>query len=123
NFRGQRPDPFARREAAPAVGAMSSVAVLGISREEAALARALERLRERGYQQVKTFSPIPSERLAAPSAHRESAVRYYTLTGGILGFAMGLAFTIWTSLQAPSLLGGKPVVSLPPFLVIAFELT
>jgi molybdopterin-containing oxidoreductase family membrane subunit len=96
--------------------------VKGISREEKALARALGQLRRNGYQNVKTFSPIPTgELLISPSP--ESPIRIYTLTGGILGFVAGLFLTIWTSNQWRLITGGKPVVSIPPFLVVVFELT
>ena len=54
---------------------------------------------------------------------RKSPVRFYTLAGGLLGCVLGLWFTIWTVQSWPLLTGGKPIVSLPPFLVIAFELT
>jgi hypothetical protein len=50
-------------------------------------------------------------------------VRGFTLIGGLLGFASGIALTVWTSLELPLIVGGKPVVSVPPFLIIAFELT
>lgn len=97
--------------------------VLGISREEAAVIRALEQLRRKGYQEVKTFSPIPSEKLLDWPDSSKSPVRTYTLVGGILGFILGLCLTLWTSLEWPLLTGGKPIASIPPFLVIAFELT
>jgi hypothetical protein len=35
----------------------------------------------------------------------------------------GFALTIWTALKWNLITGGKPVVSIPPFVVIAFELT
>ena len=97
--------------------------VLGISRHEEALVKALEQLRRKGYQNVSTFSPVPSDKLTEGPEVRNSPVRAYTLTGGILGFLSGLALTLWTVFAWPLITGGKPVVSLPPFLVICFELT
>lgn len=102
---------------------MKPVGVLGIAREEAALLRALEELRRSGYRDVKTFSPIPLEGLLDGPQARKSPVRAYTLIGGVLGLLSGLGLTIGTSLDWPLLTGGKPIVSLPPFLVIVFELT
>ncbi|MDX1675851.1 MAG: quinol:electron acceptor oxidoreductase subunit ActD, partial [Longimicrobiales bacterium] len=39
------------------------------------------------------------------------------------GAAAGFALAIWTSLDWPLITGGKPIVSLPAFVVIAFEMT
>lgn len=108
----------------------AAAGVVGISSREEPLVRTLEQLLQRGYRNVKTFSPVPSEEfeefhakfLEGPGSGK-SPVRAYTLTGGILGFISGLALTIWTSLDWPLLTGGKPIVSIPPYLIIAFEMT
>jgi len=50
-------------------------------------------------------------------------VRLFTLVGGLAGTFSGFALTIWSSLKWGLVTGGKPVVSIPPFVVIAFELT
>lgn len=52
-----------------------------------------------------------------------SPVRLFTLVGGLTGTFSGFAFTIWSSLKWNLITGGKPVISIPPFVVIAFELT
>jgi hypothetical protein len=100
--------------------------VMGASARQEALVKALGQLRSKGYQNVETFSPIPSDDLVdmpGSSSARKSPVRMYTLAGGILGFTSGLALTIGTAVSWPLITGGKPIVSLPPYLVIAFELT
>jgi molybdopterin-containing oxidoreductase family membrane subunit len=97
--------------------------VLGISREEKRLAEALARLRRSGYANVETFSPVPSEELLTGPKPTPSPIRMYTLVGGILGLLSGLFLTIWTSMQWQLITGGKPVASIPAFLVVVFELT
>ena len=106
--------------------------VAGICSREQPLVEAAEQLRRRGYRNLQTFSPVPSEKLSSEEFSGESLegpgteqspVRAYTLAGGILGFISGLALTIWTSLDWPLRTGGKPIVSIPPYLIIAFELT
>ncbi|MBI4544554.1 MAG: DUF3341 domain-containing protein, partial [Gemmatimonadetes bacterium] len=47
----------------------------------------------------------------------------FTLVGGLTGAATGFALPIFTSLDWPLITGGKPIISLPPFVIIAFELT
>ena len=52
-----------------------------------------------------------------------SPVRVFTLVGGLTGAATGFAFTAWTSMDWPLVTGGKPILSMPAYVVIAFELT
>ena len=54
---------------------------------------------------------------------KRSKVRFFALLGAASGTVTGFAFTILTSLSWPLIVGGKPIVSLPPFLIIAFALT
>lgn len=73
------------------------------------------------WQEIEIFSPAPCpqlERLLPPSP-----VKFFTLLGGLFGFAGGLILTIGTALAWPLITGGKAIVSIPPFLVIVFELT
>jgi hypothetical protein len=50
-------------------------------------------------------------------------VRFFALAGAGAGTVTGFAFTILTMTSWPLIVGGKPIVSLPPFLIIAFALT
>lgn len=50
-------------------------------------------------------------------------VKNFSLLGAASGTAFGFAFTILTSLSWPLIVGGKPIVSIPPFIIIAFALT
>jgi hypothetical protein len=83
---------------------------------------ALRQLEEQGFRQVTVFSPIPLHEVEEVLKQGPSPVRYFTLGGGILGALTGFVLTIATSLHYPLITGGKPFVSIPPFLVIAFEL-
>ncbi|HVN28575.1 MAG TPA: DUF3341 domain-containing protein, partial [Candidatus Binataceae bacterium] len=51
-----------------------------------------------------------------------SPVRVFTLIGGITGVLTGVAVTVGTSWEWNLIVGGKPVVSWPPFIIIMFEL-
>ena len=50
-------------------------------------------------------------------------VKNFSLLGAASGTVFGFAFTILTSLSWPLIVGGKPIVSIPPFIIIAFALT
>ena len=97
--------------------------MLGIFAEVDAAALAIERLRAAGMKRIVVFTPVPRHELEHALHAPESPVRLFTLVGGLTGAATGFALTIWTSLDWPLVTGGKPIVSLPPYVVIAFELT
>ncbi|MBI4409243.1 MAG: DUF3341 domain-containing protein [Gemmatimonadetes bacterium] len=97
--------------------------VLAIYAEVDAAAAAIERLRREGLKDVVVFTPVPRHELEHALHPPESPVRLFTLVGGLTGAATGFALTIYTSWDWPLITGGKPIVSLPPFVIIAFELT
>jgi hypothetical protein len=84
---------------------------------------AVRALRARGHRDLVVYSPAPNHELEEALNHRVSPVRLVTLIGGLTGCAAGFAMTIWMSYDWPVLVGGKPIASIPPYVVIAFELT
>lgn len=83
--------------------------------------RAVEVLKHNGIA-FRVFAPIPSEHLLHAIGRGLSPVRAVVLAGGIIGALTGFAITAGTSWEWNLVAGGKPVVSLPPFIIIMFEL-
>lgn len=54
---------------------------------------------------------------------RPGGVRFFALAGAVAGFGTGLGLTIYSVVSYPIVVGGKPIVSLPPFLLIGYLLT
>jgi molybdopterin-containing oxidoreductase family membrane subunit len=105
---------------------MAGVSVLGVFAHVDTATRAIRELGARGFREVSAYSPVPLEEIEeALTGHGlpRSPVRLFTLVGALTGTASGFALTIWTALKWNLITGGKPVVSIPPFVVIAFELT
>jgi hypothetical protein len=96
---------------------------LGVYDAVDATARTIERLRAAGIKRITVFSPVPSHELEHALHAGESPIRLYTLVGGLTGAAAGFAMPTWMSLDWPLVVGGKPIVSLPAWVIIAFELT
>ena len=103
-------------------GMNDAALVIGMFASEEECVKALESLRDAGYSQPRVFSPVPSEKILEALELRKSPVRIWVLLGGITGVLTGFAITIGTSLTFPHYVGGKPLVSIPPFVIIAFEL-
>jgi len=86
-------------------------------------AHAIRSLKEQGYRDFTVYTPVPNHEIAAAIGHRTSPVRLWTLIGGLTGVSLGLLMTMWMSLDYPIVVGGKPIPSLVPYIVIMFELT
>jgi len=82
---------------------------------------AIHGLRKAGFKDVRAFAPYPDHHIEEALGYGQSPVRVFTLVGGLTGAATGFAFTTWTSMEWPLVVGGKPIVSIPPYVIIAFE--
>lgn len=80
-------------------------------------------LRQDGFAQVCVYSPINDDQIQPASGDGNALLGILAFSGAIAGAVAGLFLTIQTSTQWPLMTGGQPIVSLPPFLVISFELT
>ena len=84
---------------------------------------AIENLRKAGFEDVKAYAPYPDHHIEHALGYGESPVRVWTLVGALTGAATGFAFTIWTSVDWPLVVGGKPIISIPAYIPIVFEMT
>ena len=80
-------------------------------------------LKKAGFETVRAYTPYPEHHIEDALGYDQSPVRVWTLVGGLTGTATGFALTIWTSMDWPLVVGGKPMVSIPAYIIIAFELT
>jgi hypothetical protein len=87
------------------------------------VAEVATRLRARGHGDLETYSPAPFAEVDDAVIPKPSRVRLYTLIGGLTGVVSGYAMTVWMANDWPIMLGGKPFSSIPPYTIIAFELT
>ncbi len=97
--------------------------VLGVFSDLARGAQAIRALRAAGHSDVRMASPAPFpelvEALGRPRSRLDSAV----LSGALLGVLAGFALCVLTAIAWPLVTGGKAIVSVPPFVIIAFELS
>jgi hypothetical protein len=84
---------------------------------------AIRALRARGHRKIVVYSAAPNHEIEEALDQSVSPVRLFTLIGGLTGCAAGFGMTIWMSLDWPLIVGGKTIASIPPYVVIAFELT
>jgi molybdopterin-containing oxidoreductase family membrane subunit len=97
--------------------------VLAAFRHVDAAARAIRQVKELGYQDFTVYSPVPNFEIMQAVGHTVSPVRVWTLVGGMTGCLSGYAMTMWMSYDYPIVVGGKALGSVPPYIIIMFELT
>lgn len=97
---------------------------LGIFEDEDVLLHAVENVRAAGVKIYDVFSPYPvhgiDDALGIARSRLPIAAFFFGMTG--------LAFALWLQIYMlgfdwPMIIGGKPHISLPAFIPVAFELT
>lgn len=97
--------------------------ILGMYDSAGKAAAAVTAIRQAQQGDVVTFSPTADPLLIDPRKIRSSPIRLFTLLGALVGCAIGIALPVYTMLDSSLVVGGKPIISVPPIVVIAFELS
>ncbi len=84
---------------------------------------AIYTIRAEGFDQFEIFSPVLHEDLQAFMGEKKSPVRISTLVGALAGLIGAGLLTALSVLIWNMVVGGKPIVSIPAFMVPGFELT
>ena len=84
---------------------------------------AITGLKAKGFRDLTVYTASPNHEIEEALDHPVSWVRLFTLIGGLTGITAGFAMTIWMSRDWPLVVAGKPIAAIPPYVVIAFELT
>jgi hypothetical protein len=101
---------------------MSLYGVIAAFAEPEALLDATRKMRERGYSRMDAFSPFEVEGLADVLAIPKTRLPWVVLAGGIAGAVLIYALILYSvEINYPVNVGGRPLNSWPPFVVIAFE--
>lgn len=98
--------------------------VKGVYQHLDCLLTGIRDLKAAGYRdRIQVMTPLPRHEVEEMLYEgRPSPVRWFTLLGGCFGATMAFSLASITHANWPMILpGGKPVVSVPPFMVITFE--
>jgi hypothetical protein len=82
---------------------------------------AVRTLRQQGHRQLSVYSPVPYHSIESALEKGPSLVRWVTFGGAVCGLTGGFALCIYSVLSYPLVVGGKELISLPPFVVIGYE--
>ncbi|GLH72268.1 hypothetical protein GETHLI_07700 [Geothrix limicola] len=85
---------------------------------------AVKHLRAAGHTVLDTYSPFPVHGMDEALGVRPSRLPRACLAFAALGLTLAFGFQIWSSaVDYPLRMGGKPLIALPAFIPVAFELT
>ncbi len=90
------------------------------------LVNAIDIMKRSGHRdRMAVTAPLPRHEIEEMLYEgRPSPVRWFTMCGAIFGGSMGFALAAITSLNWPMIIpAGKPLVSIPAYIVITFEAT
>lgn len=88
------------------------------------LLEAAEAARAAGFRKMDAYSPMPIHGLAEAVGHYDDRVPWSGFFGGLCGFLGGCAIQYFVSVvDYPLNVGGKPLLSWPMFIPVAYELT
>jgi hypothetical protein len=95
--------------------------IMAAFREIDATVDAIEDLKRKKFDNVTVYTPTPRHELDHAIAAGPSAVRRFTLIGGLCGVTFGYWIAIWVSDYWPLVVGGKAIASWIPYTIIGFE--
>jgi len=72
---------------------------------------------------ITTLTPFHVHEVDHIFKTRPSELRYFTLLGAAAGFILSFMFMVFTVMDWPIITGGKPLISIPAFIIVAFECT
>lgn len=101
---------------------MSRRLLVSVFGSEQDILGATETAREKGYDIVDVYTPYAVHGLDTAMAVTPTHLAYVCFAMGLIGAVAKLGFQIWTSAWGwPVNVGGKPLVSIPAFVPVTFE--
>ena len=102
---------------------MANRTLLGLFRDAPGAASGVDALREAGFSthdyDVLTDTPYPEEAFGEHVAPHKLFV--FPLIGAFCGFSVAILLTIATQISYPLVQGGKPIIAIPPMMIIMYE--
>ena len=99
------------------------MAIVGTFAYEEDFLAAAENLQSSGFDNISLLSPLPLEEAQQLLGLDKSPVRHYSLAGAIIGALSGFAMSVATALVFILPTGGRAIITVPPYLIISYEMT
>ena len=100
-----------------------AINALGLFHDPDSALAAAGQLKDAGFARPELMSPIPIHGVEAVLGPKKSVIRRFTLFGGIFGGLSGFALAAGTAVLYVHPTGGRPIITIPPYLIISYEMT
>jgi len=85
---------------------------------------AAEKAKNRNFKNFDTFTPFPVHGIEKAMGLKRSTLPYISFGAGVAGLSAAIGLQVWTHLFSwPINIGGKPLLAIPAYVPIFFELT
>ena len=101
---------------------MTNIAV-GLFHAPGSALAAAGALKGAGFAGLELMSPIPIEGVEQVLGERKYAIKHFTFFGGLIGALSGFVLAAGTAVLYLHPTGGRPIITIPPFLIITYEMT
>ncbi len=99
------------------------MAIMGTFAFEEDFLAAAKNLQSSGFDNISLLSPVPLEEAQQVLGLGKSPVRRFSLAGAIIGAISGFAMAAGTALVFILPTGGRAIITVPPYLIISYEMT
>ncbi len=99
------------------------MAIMGSFAYEEDFIAAAENLQSSGFDNISLLSPVPLKEAEQVLGLGKSPVRHFSLAGAIIGAIFGFGMSVATALTFILPTGGRAIISVPPYLIITYEMT
>ncbi len=99
------------------------MAIMGSFAYEEDFLAAAENLQSSGFDNISLLSPVPLKEAQQVLGLGKSPVRHFSLAGAIIGAIFGFGMSVATALTFILPTGGRAIITVPPYLIITYEMT
>ena len=96
---------------------------LGLFRDPQSALDAVRSLRASGHDDLELMTPIPIHGADEIVGTKKSVIKRFSFFGGIIGALSGFALAAGTAALYLHPTGGRPIIAIPPFMIITYEMT
>lgn len=96
---------------------------LGLFHDPESALEAAGKLKGAGFARPEILSPIPIHGIDEVLGPKVSVIKRFTFFGGIFGALAGFSLAAGTAVLYLHPTGGRPIIAIPPYLIITYEMT
>ncbi len=100
-----------------------AVHLIGLFHDPDSALAAAGKLKGAGFETPELQSPIPIHGVEEVLGKKKSVIKRFTLIGAITGGTTGFLLAAITAVMFPHPTGGRAIITIPPYLIITYELT